>query len=194
MKKLLNPPKNSDTTKTEEKLPKLSEPIEGVDEFGVPIGENVPPEVKGEPENISKPIELSTEPSTQEKQQAIEAKEVDVLGMIKESKILTPDEKKILWQQYKRGVMNENDVAKYTNVNIEDIQSGNINKWAKVVLDKIKGKEIKAEDIDFEEIVEPTEKQQTISSGEQPTPNSKGEGTGTQSMYGKPSPLRIIII
>ena len=169
-----------DTTKSEEKLPKLTEPIEGTNEYGVSIGEDVPPEVKGEPENISKPIELSTEPSTQEKQQAIEAKEVDVLGMIKESKILTPDEKKILWQQYKRGVMNENDVAKYTNVNIEDIQSGNINKWAKVVLDKIKGKEIKAEDIDFEEIVEPTEKQQTISSGEQPTPNSKGEGTGTQ--------------
>ena len=28
----------------------------------MPIGENVPPEVKGEPENISKPIELSVEP------------------------------------------------------------------------------------------------------------------------------------
>jgi hypothetical protein len=42
-----------DTTKSEEKLPKLSEPIEGVDEFGVPIGENVPPEVKGEPAPVS---------------------------------------------------------------------------------------------------------------------------------------------
>jgi len=35
-----------DTTEAEENLPKLSQPIEGVDEFGVPIGENVPPEIK----------------------------------------------------------------------------------------------------------------------------------------------------
>jgi len=35
-----------DTTEAEEKLPKLSQPIEGVDEFGVPIGENVPPVTK----------------------------------------------------------------------------------------------------------------------------------------------------
>ena len=36
-----------DTTKSEEKLPKLTEPIEGTNEYGVSIGEDVPPEVKG---------------------------------------------------------------------------------------------------------------------------------------------------
>ena len=35
-----------DTSKTEEKLPKLSEPIEGTDEYGVSIGEDVPAETK----------------------------------------------------------------------------------------------------------------------------------------------------
>lgn len=54
-----------DTTKSEEKLPKLTEPIEGTNEYGVSIGEYVPPEVKGEPENISKPIELNVEPNKQ---------------------------------------------------------------------------------------------------------------------------------
>ena len=71
-----------DTTKTEEKLPKLSEPIEGVDEFGVPIGENVPPEVKGEPEQITQPIELSVEPSGEVKPLTKEAE--DLLASIGE--------------------------------------------------------------------------------------------------------------
>ncbi len=53
-----------DTTKKEvkkESLPDLSVPIEGTDKKGVPIGEDVPPEVKGEPEKITQPIELSVE-------------------------------------------------------------------------------------------------------------------------------------
>ena len=54
----------------------------------MPIGENVPPEVKGEPENISKPIELSVEPKpnpskaaeqpTVDKVQELEAKKTDI--------------------------------------------------------------------------------------------------------------------
>lgn len=42
---------------------KLSKPIEGLDEQGIPTGDNVPPEVKGTPEEISKPIELNIEPN-----------------------------------------------------------------------------------------------------------------------------------
>lgn len=83
------------------------------------------------------------------------AVEIDVLGMIKASKILTPTEKQTLWRQYKRGVMNDTDVAKYTGVDVGEVQSGNINKWASVVFDKIKGKEVEAENVDFEET--PTE-------------------------------------
>lgn len=45
-------------------LPDLTVPIEGTDKKGVPVGEDVPAEVKGEPEKITQPIELSTDPST----------------------------------------------------------------------------------------------------------------------------------
>ena len=60
-----------DTTKKEvkeEELPNLSQPIPelNVDNKGIPIGENVPPEVKGEPEKITQPIELSAEGKTTE--------------------------------------------------------------------------------------------------------------------------------
>jgi len=59
--------KRKDTSIKEEELPDLSQPIPelNVDNKGIPIGENVPPEVKGEPEKISQPIELSTETTTQ---------------------------------------------------------------------------------------------------------------------------------
>lgn len=82
--------------------------------------------------------------------------ELNVLTMLHDSKLLSPIEKKTLYRQYKNGVMSENEISKYTNIHVEDLQSGNM-KWAQVILDKNKGKEINAEDIDFEEIApEPT--------------------------------------
>lgn len=90
----------------------------------------------------------------EEIQQPIEdAVEINVLSMLKESKILSKTEKAILYRQYKNGVMNENDISKYTNVEINDLKNDNITKWAKVILDKTKAKKIDAEDIDFEEIL-----------------------------------------
>ena len=53
--------KRKDTSIKEEELPDLSIPIERTNEKEIPIGENVPPEVKGEPEKITQPIELSVE-------------------------------------------------------------------------------------------------------------------------------------
>ena len=58
--------KRKDTSVKEEELPDLSVPIEGTNEKGIPIGENVPAEVKGEPEKITQPIELSVEGKTTE--------------------------------------------------------------------------------------------------------------------------------
>jgi len=81
----------------------------------------------------------------------IPTEEANVLSMLHESKLLTSDEKRILYKQYKNGVMSENDISKYTNIDVADLQNGNM-KWAQVILDKTKGKKIEAEDIDFEEV------------------------------------------
>lgn len=83
--------------------------------------------------------------------------EAEVLSMLHSSNILTPVEKRTLYRQYKSGVMSATEVNKYTGVDVADIQSGNLDKWANVVLSKMKGKKIEAEDISFEE-VEPVSK------------------------------------
>lgn len=95
-------------------------------------------------------VGLSTEvaPEIDESQQ----EEYNVLTMLKGSKILSPEEKAITYRQYKRGAMKESDVQKLTSVNVEDVQSGEVDKWGRVVLDKLKGKEIEAEDVEFEEV------------------------------------------
>jgi hypothetical protein len=70
---------------------------------------------------------------------------------------LTPEEKKILWRQFKRGVMNLNDIKKYSGViDLQKLQSGDIDKWARVALEKQKSKvgKFNIEDIDFEDISE----------------------------------------
>lgn len=89
----------------------------------------------------------------------VENKEVNVLSMLKESKNLSPEEKKILYRQYRKGVMSEEEIAKYTHVDVNDIKGGNADKWASVIMDKIKGQKISAEDIEFEEISQPEETQ-----------------------------------
>jgi hypothetical protein len=81
----------------------------------------------------------------------IPTEEANVLSMLYESKLLTPAEKKILYKQYKNGVMSEKDVSKYTNIDVADLQNGNT-KWAQVISDKTKGRKIEADDIDFEEV------------------------------------------
>lgn len=83
---------------------------------------------------------------------AIETEEVSVLSMLKSAKNLSNQEKRMLYGQYKKGVMTENEISKYTHIDIGDIKDGHIDKWAKVVLDKMKGMNVKAEDIDFEEV------------------------------------------
>ncbi|HEY6438064.1 MAG TPA: hypothetical protein VIY47_15850, partial [Ignavibacteriaceae bacterium] len=107
---------------------------------------------------------------------AEDVKEINVLSMLKESKILTPQEKQILYNQYKKGVMSETEISKYTNVDVADIKSGNTDKWANVVLGKIKGREIKAEEIDFEEIPQSLSKQESGATPPTPIAEAKQEG------------------
>lgn len=77
--------------------------------------------------------------------------EADILPIIYNSN-LTKEEKKILYRQWKAGVMSTEDVKKYTTVDVEKLASGNIDKWANVLLQKNKGKSITADNIDFEEV------------------------------------------
>jgi len=113
-------------------------------------------------------VELTPEENKQLKVQSgkiedalgISSEEADVLLLIHSSNLLTPDEKAILYRQYKRGVMSIYDIKKYTAIDLEEINSGVIDKWAEVLLNiqREKGSKLTADDIDFEEINEtPTE-------------------------------------
>lgn len=68
---------------------------------------------------------------------------------------LTPEEKKILYRQWKRGVMSVGDIKRMTVIDLEKLKNEDIDKWAKIILERNKGKKIEAEDIDFEEIPKP---------------------------------------
>ncbi len=85
----------------------------------------------------------------------VSGEEAGVLSMIYHSK-LSPDEKKIMYRQFKNGVMNKSDIEKYTVVNLDDLKNdkGGINKWANAILEKNKSQKgnIDAEDISFEEV------------------------------------------
>lgn len=87
----------------------------------------------------------------------------DILGLPKEkadvlSLIYNSDntdvEKKMLYRQYERGVMNLEDIKKRTTLDTEKLASGDIDKWAKAILENQKGNKSKidAENIDFEEL------------------------------------------
>lgn len=102
--------------------------------------------IKSESKNVSDILNIPQE-------------EANVLTMLQSSKLLTPIEKKILYRQYRNGVMTENEISKYTHIDVADLKSGNIDKWAQVILDKTKGAKVNAEDIDFEEL--PTEEKQS---------------------------------
>lgn len=81
--------------------------------------------------------------------------DADILSILYNSDVLTPEEKKMLYRQYKSGVMNVYDIQKYAVINIDAIKTGKIDKWAQVILDKKGGdkSKIQAEDISFEEII-----------------------------------------
>lgn len=70
---------------------------------------------------------------------------------------LTPDEKKILFRQWKRGVMSVGEIKRMTVIDLEKLKNEDIDRWAKAILIKNKGKKVVAEDIDFEDI--PTKKE-----------------------------------
>ena len=82
----------------------------------------------------------------------VSGEEANVLTMLQESKLLSPTEKQMLYRQYKRGVMNQEEISKYTNIDMADFDAKKLSKWTKVILDKNKGKKIDAETIDFEEL------------------------------------------
>lgn len=85
-------------------------------------------------------------------------KDSDVLAIIYNAD-LTSDEKKILWRQYKRGVMSLNDVKNYSGtIDLEQLNSEDIGKWARAALSKQKSKSGKfnAEDIEFEDLPKET--------------------------------------
>lgn len=123
-------------------------------EKGVLPKEEIQQPIEGSPD-LPEGYEMPSQEIAKQKEFKVEdAREINVLSMLKESKILSPTEKSILYRQYKMGVMNENDISKYTNVDVADLKNDNITKWARVILDKTKAKKIDAEDIDFEEINE----------------------------------------
>ena len=99
----------------------------------------------------------------------------DILGLPeKESYILsliynssnTGAEKKMLYRQYKRGVMRVEDIEKYTTIDAKKLASGDLDRWVKAILKNNQGNKskINVESIDFEELpkikteeVKPTE-------------------------------------
>jgi hypothetical protein len=64
----------------------------------------------------------------------MESIDADVIYLIGNANNLTSAEKNILWRQWKRGVMSLGDIQKYTTVDLEKINRGEIDKWARVVL------------------------------------------------------------
>jgi len=82
-----------------------------------------------------------------------------VYDSIFSSKLLTKDEKSILWRQYSRGVMSEADVLKFVSVDLEVLnKKDKPNKWEKVVISKLrKNKDFNSgEYIEFEDLLDET--------------------------------------
>ena len=120
-----------------------------------------PAEVKAE----VKPGEVNSLQKSSEKVQDIlglPKEKADVLSLIYNSD-KSNTEKKILYRQYERGVMTVEDIRKMTTLDSEKLASGDIDKWAKAILEGKKGdkSQINAESIEFEELpkkeVKPTE-------------------------------------
>jgi len=133
-------------------------------------------------EIVNKAKELYPQSYTEQ----INQQEVDVLGMLKASKVLSAEEKRILYRQYKQGVMSESEISKYTHVDIADIKNGDFDKWANVLLNKNKGKKINAEDIDFEEFKTKPEENAVQIGG--PEEVSMGETPGDSQQMGEGIP------
>jgi hypothetical protein len=111
----------------------------------------VAPAPEAEPTPEAKPTETDVVLKNLETTLGVSSEEADVLSTLYHSDVLTAPEKRVLYRQYKSGVMSRSDLEKYAVIDLDKIQTGEIDRWAKAILAKKKGnKNIEAEDISFE--------------------------------------------
>ena len=82
--------------------------------------------------------------------------DVEILSLINDSDLLTPEEKKMLYRQYRRGVMTKEDIQKHTTLDIDKLNEKDLDKWGRVILDKLKKRQGKpiGEEVDFSDVEE----------------------------------------
>lgn len=128
---------------------------EAQDKLGFSQSEDIPKErlevPKDSGKEVATPKELSKQSSNIKDILGLSNEDADALSFIYNSK-LNPNEKKILYRQFKRGVMSMEDIKKYTTIDLEKLSNKGIDKWAKILLEKNRGNKINAENIDFEEV------------------------------------------
>jgi hypothetical protein len=142
-------------------------------------------EPQAEPQSPTEEVKVATQESKELKVQSdkvedilgVSEQDADVLSVIYNAD-LTKSEKAIAWRQYKRGVMNLQDVKNLAGViDLEQFnKTGDIGKWARATLafqknksgkfnvEDINFEEIPAEEIKIEEVITPTEEVTTETS------------------------------